>query len=157
MSHFNQILPQFPDESRVWVYVSNKAVDKVIQTEIQEKLHDFLSKWAAHGAALVADCAWINDFQLVIALNEAAAGASGCSIDSKTRFLRQIGADYSIDWYDRFSLIVNENGKDQVVLFHELNQFPNGMLYDNLVQRLGELRTNWPVKISESRYKQFVV
>ena len=151
-----QIFPQFPDGSRIWIYVSNQAIDSKVKNEIQVQLQDFLSKWAAHGTALIADCAWVNDFQLVIALNEKSAGASGCSIDSKTRFLRQLGIDYSIDWYDRFSLIVQDNGEDKVILFQELDQFPNALLYDNLIQKLGELRTNWPIQISESRYRNLV-
>lgn len=149
-------MEQFPDNSRIWVYTSNRPVSADDQQAMAAPIADFLEKWAAHGTQLAACGAWLNPYQLVIALDESVAGASGCSIDAQTRFMRQIGEEYAIDWFDRMSMIIEENDTIQRVSFFELADHPDAMLYDALVQRLGDLRGNWPVPVVESRYKHLV-
>lgn len=149
-------LPQFPDEARIWMYTSNRMVSESEQSQLTVEITAFLEQWAAHGTQLLAACAWLNEYQLVIALDESQAGASGCSIDSQTRFLRQLGEQHAIDWFNRMQLVLEIDGKRQLVSFFELSEFPDALLYDGLVQRLGDVRHNWPIKVGESRYSHLV-
>lgn len=150
------MLSNFPDSSRIWIYTSNRPVSGSDQDEIAKPVAEFLDQWAAHGTQLLAAAEWLNPYQMVVALNEEAAGASGCSIDAQTRFMRKIGEEYSIDWFDRMSMIISENGDLQRVSFFELADHPSALLYDGLAQRLGEIRGQWPVPMTESRYKHLV-
>lgn len=149
-------MDQFPDESRVWIYTSNRPVSESDQQEMAGPIAEFLEQWAAHGTQLAACGAWLNNYQLVIALDESVAGPSGCSIDAQTRFMRKIGEEYTIDWFDRMSMIIEENDQISRVSFFELAEHPQALLYDGLVQRLGDLRHKWPVPLTESRYKHLV-
>ena len=149
-------LDNFPDNSRIWIYTSNRAVSDSDQQEMAGPIADFLEKWAAHGTQLAAAGAWLNAYQLVIALDESVAGASGCSIDAQTRFMRSIGEEYSIDWFDRLSMIIEENGEVKRVSFFELADHPDALLFDSLVQRLGDVRGEWPVAMGKSRYGHIV-
>lgn len=151
-----KIPSQFPDNSRVWIYTSNRPVSETDQQEIAASLSAFLDEWAAHGTQLLAAGEWLNSFQVVVALNEDVAGASGCSIDAQMRFMRKIGEEYSIDWFDRMSMIVEANGELKRVSFFELAENPDALLFDGLAQRLGEIRKEWPVPVSKSRYKHLV-
>lgn len=147
------IAPQFPDESRVWIYTANRKVDKVDQEKMSTEINSFLDKWAAHGSPLLATSTWLNTYQLAVVLDENQAGASGCSIDSQTRFIRDLGAQFHVDWFDRLFTIINDNQELKRISFFDLGDFPNALLHDPLVQQLGELRTKWPIPMLESRYK----
>lgn len=149
-------LDQFPDNARVWIYTSNRAVSAQEQQEMAGPISEFLEKWAAHGTQLLAAGAWLNPYQMVVALDEEQAGASGCSIDAQTRFMRAMGEKHDIDWFNRLSLVVEENDEIKLVSFFELSEHPDALLYDSLVQRLGDLRGKWPVPMGESRYKHLV-
>jgi hypothetical protein len=150
------VLERFPDHSRIWIYTSNRPVSDSDQREMEKPVAEFLDQWAAHGNQLTAGAAWLNSYQMAVALDETAAGASGCSIDAQTRFMRKIGEEYSIDWFDRMSMIIEEDGEIRRVSFFELAEHPSALLYDGLVQRLSELRAKWPVPLTESRYKHLV-
>lgn len=146
-------LDKFPDNCRIWIYSSNRAVSEADQQEMTGPISEFLEKWAAHGTQLAAAVEWLNAYQLVIALDESVAGASGCSIDAQTRFMRVLGEQYAIDWFDRMAMIIEENGEIKRISFFELAEHPKALVYDSLVQRLGDLRSNWPILMKESRYK----
>jgi hypothetical protein len=149
-------LDQFPDNARIWIYTSNRAVSDREQAELATPIADFLSQWAAHGNPLMAAGAWLNSYQLVVALDESQAGASGCSIDSQTRFMRELGSHHNIDWFDRLSMVVERDGEIRLVSFFELSEYGDALLYDPLVQRLGDIRGNWPIPLTESRYKHLI-
>jgi hypothetical protein len=149
-------LDQFPDNARIWIYTSNRAVSDKEQAELSAPISDFLGQWAAHGNPLMAAGAWLNPYQLVVALDESQAGASGCSIDSQTRFMRELGTRHNIDWFDRLSMVVERDGEIRLVSFFELSEYRDALLYDPLVQRLGDIRGNWPVPLTESRYKHLI-
>lgn len=149
-------LDQFPDNARIWVYTSNRMISDQEQQELSGPINEFLQKWAAHGTQLLAAGAWLNPYQLVVALNEEQAGASGCSIDAQSRFLRRLGEQYNIDWFNRMQMVVEVEGTLELVSFFELSEHPEALLYDGLVQRLGEIRNNWPIPLNQSRYKHLV-
>jgi len=150
------ILDQFPDSSRIWIYTANRAVTDAEQRELAVPILAFLDQWAAHGTALKATGAWLNNYQLLIALDESQAGASGCSIDSQTRFLRDLGKQYQIDWFNRLSMVIEEDEEIKLISFNELSQHANALLFDSLVEKLGDVRENWPIAIQNSRYKQLL-
>ncbi|MEL6976420.1 MAG: ABC transporter ATPase, partial [Bacteroidota bacterium] len=70
-----------PDESRVWIYQSNRSFTEAEITEIKEGLAQFLTQWTAHGSELKAGFTIKYKRFIVIALDQSLAGASGCSID----------------------------------------------------------------------------
>ncbi len=43
-----------PEESRIWIYQSNRKFSDEEIVEIEEALKSFLENWAAHGAGLEA-------------------------------------------------------------------------------------------------------
>lgn len=149
-------IQQFPDDARIWIFTSDRMIAPDEQDLLKSGIEAFLQQWAAHGTQLYAACSWLNTYQLVIALDEEKAGASGCSIDALTRFMRETGAQHAIDWFNRLTMVVEDGGEVHLVSFFELGEHPEGKLFDPLVQRLGEIRSNWPVRISESRYKHLV-
>lgn len=84
-----------PDRARLWVFAADKPVAD--PTPLLSAVDAHLSQWAAHGVPLVCASDWRDDHFLAIAVDEAATGASGCSIDGLFRTIArlqsQLGAD----------------------------------------------------------------
>ncbi len=83
------------DRARLWVFAADKPVADA--TPLLDAVDAHLSQWAAHGVPLLCARDWHDDRFLAIAVDEAATGASGCSIDGLFRTIsgvqRQLGAD----------------------------------------------------------------
>jgi hypothetical protein len=84
-----------PDHARLWVFVADRAVTDA--TPLLDAVDAHLAQWAAHGVPLVCARDWRDQHFLAIAVDEAATGASGCSIDGLFRTIgraqAQVGAD----------------------------------------------------------------
>ena len=76
-----------PDDARVWVFGAESAVEGKASADLLEAVDRHLSSWKAHGAPLVCARDWRENRFLAVAVDEAATGASGCSIDGMFRVL----------------------------------------------------------------------
>ena len=87
--------PDLDDRARLWVFVADKPVADA--SPLLHAVDAHLAQWAAHGVPLLCARDWRDDHFLVIAVDEAATGASGCSIDGLFRTIGsvqpQLGAD----------------------------------------------------------------
>jgi hypothetical protein len=83
------------DRARLWVFAAGTPVSDA--TPLLDAVDTHLAQWAAHGVPLLCARDWRDDRFLVIAVDEAATGASGCSIDGLFRTIgrvqSQLGAD----------------------------------------------------------------
>ena len=78
------------EESRVWIYQSNRTLSPLEIIEIEDKIKDFLISWTAHGSDLQASFLIKYNRFIVISLNESFNIATGCSIDSSVRFIQDL-------------------------------------------------------------------
>lgn len=91
----------FDASSRLWFYVSDRALSSADQAVCRERLDDFLPRWTAHNRSLKAFGGVLFDRILAIAVDETQAGASGCGIDKSVHFVEELGAALGIDFFDR--------------------------------------------------------
>jgi hypothetical protein len=84
-----------PDTARAWVFAADASIAD--PSPLLAVVDAHLDQWAAHGVPLVCAREWSDDRFLVIGVDEAATGASGCSIDGLFRILSRtqvaLGAD----------------------------------------------------------------
>lgn len=147
------VFEHLPDNARVWLYQSNKALPLDTQENITKELQDFVASWAAHGSQLFGAAAAINERFLLVAVDEAKVPPSGCSIDSSVRFIKTLEKKYGIDLFSRINVFLLEEGKIMPLPYSELsNCNENVLVFDNLVQQLGEVRNNWPVALRTSNF-----
>lgn len=149
--NFNQSFPNFPDTSRVWIYSSNREITANEINFIQRNLAEFTQQWATHGKELVASAAVILNNFVVFVVDEKHLKASGCSIDSSVRFIKSIGSELKIDFFNRLSVLIENNGVLERINYNELKSFPDSILFDTTLQNLGDFRANFAIKLSESR------
>ena len=85
-------LTSLPDSARVWIFGANRPLAPAEREALLGDLRAFVDVWTAHGAALRAGVAWVEDRFAVVAVDEASAPASGCSIDAMSRRLGTLEA-----------------------------------------------------------------
>ncbi|MFT7344817.1 MAG: hypothetical protein ACI9XP_001406 [Lentimonas sp.] len=142
------IFSNFTDEARVWVYQADKILPKEYEGEIQQAITEFVAKWAAHGAKLTATGAKISDYHIAFCV-EGDVAASGCSIDSSVKFVKSLGEELNIDFFNRLKVLTEENGNTEIVDYDSLTKYSNRKIYNPLITNLGELRKNWLISIPE--------
>lgn len=81
-----------PDEARLWVFAAAAPVVGAAATATLAAVDDALENWKAHGMPLRCGRDWRDDRFLAVAADEAATGASGCSIDALFHRLAAIEA-----------------------------------------------------------------
>lgn len=76
------------DESRVWVFGAEPALDGERSTQLLALVDAFLGQWVAHGEPLTCGRDWREGRFLIIGVDQGAT-ASGCSIDGLYRKLAE--------------------------------------------------------------------
>jgi len=82
-------IDDLPDHARVWIFAAERPLSADEREMLLRDVDAFLDGWAAHGVPLRCGRDFRYDRFLVVAVDEAAAGVSGCSIDALTRKLRE--------------------------------------------------------------------
>ncbi|MDZ7629760.1 MAG: hypothetical protein U5K74_00020 [Gemmatimonadaceae bacterium] len=84
-----------PEHARLWVFAADRPVTD--PAPLLDAVDAHLSQWAAHGVPLRCARDWRDDRFLAIAVDEAATGASGCSIDGLFRTIARVQAQVGAD------------------------------------------------------------
>ena len=151
LPNFNQLFPQLPDTSRVWLYVSDRPFDATESNYIQDALSDFTqNKWATHGTKLMASGSVLMNQLVVLAVDEEVMNASGCSIDSSVRLMKQIGTELKVDFFNRLFVLISKESEIKRVHFQDLNQYADWKLLNPMVSSLEEVRNRFLIDVKES-------
>ena len=151
LPNFNQLFPQLPDTSRVWLYVSDRPFDATESNYIQDALSDFTqNKWATHGTKLMASGSVLMNQLVVLAVDEEVMNASGCSIDSSVRLMKQLGIELKVDFFNRLFVLISKESEIKRVHFQDLNQYADWKLLNPMVSSLEEVRNRFLIDVKES-------
>ncbi len=148
--------PQLASDSRVWVYQSNRPFSENEKDQLTEVFKVFVDSWAAHGSKLVADATIIGDYFVVLAVDEKTAMASGCSIDSSVKFIKTIGQQFNIDFFNRLKLVVQKENETKMISFSDLGQYEDWKIYNTLVNTIDLLNTSFLIPVNESELFKMV-
>ena len=81
---------QLPGDARLWIFAAERRLSDEEQEKLLGAVDAFLEQWKAHGAPLAAGRELREGRFLLVAVDESAAGASGCSIDAMVRVLAEL-------------------------------------------------------------------
>lgn len=138
--------------SKVWIYTSDRILSDEDQKVIADAMSLFLPQWAAHGNSLFGDYTVEHDRFLILAVDESQAGASGCSIDTSVRFIKDLGAKLNVDFFNRLNMVIEENNAFNTVHVSELKNYPEASVFNPMITKLADLRENWKVKVADSPF-----
>jgi hypothetical protein len=151
------------ENSRLWIYQTSRALNEQEELTIAETLKAFCDQWAAHGSGLKTSFRIDHHRFILLAVDEQVAGASGCSIDSSVRVLKELEQKLNLDFFDR-SEIAFWNGNE--VVTHPLTQlknlFADGRLnhdsetFNTLAATLGDWNENPRMSVANSWLKRYL-
>src|SRR5947207_15798844 len=81
---------QLPADARLWIFPSSRPLSGDEQRRVLAEADALLDQWMAHGVPLSAAREIRHNQFILIAVNERAAGVSGCSIDALVRKLVEL-------------------------------------------------------------------
>ena len=152
---------QFSENSRVWIYQSNRELSADQSVQLQNQLNVFAQNWTAHNNQLKATAIIQYNRFIILVVDENQAGASGCSIDKSVRFMKNLENEYQINLFDRFNLAYRDGDRITSVSRNEFEELikkgtitEDTIVFNNLVQTLAELQTKWEVPLKDSWHIQ---
>lgn len=149
-----------PTHARVWIYQADRALTNTEQDIISQVLKAFTEQWAVHGQPMDTSFEIRYNRFILLAANDQ---ASGCSIDSSVRVIKEIGEQIGVDFFNRqqvcfksgeeiFSLplaglkesLANERWNARVYVFN------------NLVDTKAAVEENWLQQAGNSWLKRYL-
>lgn len=150
-------LEQMASTSRLWIFQSSKKISGELFSHISERLDSFLSSWAAHGSELFSGFDIRHDRFIIIAVDEALAPATGCSIDGMMAVIQELDQSYNLDLLNRMKVAYRQGDE---VRESDMNSFRemlvNGSanaetkVFNNILGTLGQMEGEWEVPVSKS-------
>ena len=150
-------IKNMPPDSKVWVYQSNrKLTDLEVETITNSGLA-FIEQWAAHGASLKASFDVLYNRFIILSVDEKQAMASGCSIDSSIRFIKEIEKLLNINLFDRLQVAYRSGNE---IISCSLSEFEklaeassvneSTIVFNNMVTSKADFDTKWEVPLNQS-------
>jgi hypothetical protein len=159
-----EVLQNYPANARVWIYQSNRNLLPHEVEAIQNAGNNFVAEWNAHGAAMKSAFLILYNRFLVLVADESAVKASGCSIDSSVRLIRQVEQAFGIQLLDRLNLAYRNSSGEVCSL--QMDEFRkkietgeitgDTIVFNNLAETVGQMKTEWEVAASKSWHKQLL-
>ncbi|MGI4885066.1 MAG: hypothetical protein ACRYFR_08925 [Janthinobacterium lividum] len=147
----NVTFAALPPTARVWIYQANRPLTDAELATAGSHLAQFATAWTSHGGALRAAVEFRHRQFLVIGLDEAVAGASGCSIDASVRFVHELETALGLSLLDKAHLafagpagldLLERRALKAAVAAGTLG--PDTPYFDNTVATKAELEARWP-------------
>lgn len=151
-----------PEESRIWIYQSNRKFSDQEVAEIEKEVQEFLTNWSAHGTPLEASYQIKYNRFIILAVNQEVQAASGCSIDASVYFIQDLEKKYQVDLLDKMNVtyksgdfIAHKSLIDFKKMAKEKAVTAKTIVFNNLVNTIEELNENWEIPAEESWHSRF--
>ena len=150
-------LTQMDGGSRVWIFQSSKELTGQLASEIKNALNSFLEQWAAHGQPLFSGFEIRHERFIVVSVDEAQAGATGCSIDSMMKVIQEVDASHGLNLLDRMKIAYRLDGNIVEESVHGFTEHlkegrinADTIVFNNVISTLGDLESKWEVPAGDS-------
>jgi len=152
-----------PDDSRIWIYQSNRDFNESEIGIINDKTTSFLDNWQAHGKDLECSYSIIDKRFIIIAVNESFNPIGGCSIDFSLQLIKDISNTIGIDLLNR--LLVNlkiDNRLESLSLSDLKNKIKDGgfspetIIFNTAINSKSELLNNFEIEVKSSWLSKFI-
>ena len=155
---FHSLIPRdFNDNSRVWVYQSNRVFTQAEALQIEELLKNFSRDWKSHGTPVKGFANLFFGQFIILMADETAMGVSGCSTDSSVRFIKNIEQDFQVELFDRLMLAFLIQERIQLLPLSQIsNYLEDGLIntdtlyFNNTILTKKELLDHWIIPVKES-------
>ena len=157
-SNYQKFIPtDFNENSRVWIYQSNRVFSISEALQIEPILENFITNWKSHGTPVKGFANLLFGQFIIFMADESQCNVGGCSTDSSVRIVKQIEQEFKVDMFNRQNLAFILKDKVQILPMTQMkyaleNKFIDieTLFFNNLVATKKELETNWIIPIKDS-------
>ncbi len=110
---------QLPPLSRIWVYQAERKFSSKEINMIQDELRQFCDGWNTHGNLMPTSFQIMENQIIILGVDESNLGASGCSIDSSVRTLRQLEKTLDVNLTDQ-GKVSSKKHEGEVIVYPAL-------------------------------------
>ena len=146
-----------PPQARVWIYQASRPLTEEEIMPLLPRLAAFAEEWTSHGQQLAASAQWLHRQFLVIGLDEAVAGASGCSIDASVRFVQELEQRLGVLLLEKSRMAFLVKGELRQLTRRELRaaiaagEVQHDTLYfNNTLTTKAQLADQWPAPAGQT-------
>jgi len=158
----NSTFNDLSEDSRIWIYQSNKELNNDQVSEISSELNEFLKTWNTHGKPI--SCSYqVKYNRFIIIAAENTLEISGCSIDSSVAFIQSLEAKYSIVLLDKMDVAYRNNKTIDIISLKDFKQMVKNksitsttVVFNNLVSNISEFNSNWETTVEDSWHGRFL-
>ena len=131
------------DDSRIWVYASDKRLTIDQQHYILDSISNHVKDWKSHQKPLKAAVTILENYFIIVALDESYQKASGCSIDTLQKNTQDIEKELNISILGRLNVYVIKKGEiESIPLFKLKDSVDHDTLfYDLTINYKKEIET----------------
>lgn len=155
---YKELLPDdFNNNSRVWIYQSNRSFSLHEAFQIEDILKAFVTNWHSHGTPVTGYANLFFGQFIVLVADETKSGVSGCSTDSSVRMIKDIEQLFNVNMFDRLLLGFIVKERVQMVPMAQLsyaleNNFiePSTLYFNNTVTDFEQFKEKWLIPLKES-------
>ncbi|WP_417800373.1 ABC transporter ATPase [Tenacibaculum sp.] len=155
---------KLPQNSRVWVYQSDREFTQEEIEFISAKALLFIDNWTRHGDDLKGSFAIKYNQFLVLAVDEGFNNVSGCSIDASVRFIQELEKELELDLMDKMNISFKDGDNINIVKLPEFQNFAKEqkitaqtVVFNNMVNTKEEFEKKWEVPANDSWHARFLV
>ena len=155
-------IENLPEESKVWIYQSNRKFSDEEIVDIDQQLKLFVHNWSAHSTSLEASFVIKYNRFIIIAVNQEVQVATGCAIDASVQFIQDLEKKYSVDLLDKMNVTFKQG---EYITFKTLIEFKklakdksvseNTIVFNNLVNSIEEFNESWEIAAVDSWHGRF--
>jgi hypothetical protein len=149
--------------SRIWIYQTDRELSEKESNVVAYTLKNALQDWAAHGAPLVGSFTIEFKRFIIIALDPSHNEASGCSIDSSTKWLKELGQQLNIDFFDRSQAYLEGKEIKTFNIFQAKKSVESGLItentlvFNNNLPELASLLSQWKIPASKTYLAKYFI
>lgn len=155
---------QLPNNSRVWVYQSDRMFTSDEIDFISKNAEVFVNQWTRHGSNLKGSFTIKYNQFLVLAVDEGFNNVSGCSIDASVHFVQDLEKELQVDMMDKMNISFKVNDHINVVKMKTFKEFAEQqkinaetVVFNNMVATKQELENSWEIPAEQSWHKRYLV
>ncbi len=147
---------------KVWVYVSDKPMTGEMLEKIKSAGNAFIQSWKAHDVPLTAAFEVVLERFIIVRVDEAQYGASGCSIDKLLRLIKHLETEHGIQLLNRLLVayaseegvnVVHSSKISELLANGKLN--PETLVYDTSVSDSVQLAV-WKKPLKDTWLKKYL-
>ena len=153
-----------PNNSRVWIYQSDREFTAKEIEFISARAEDFINQWTRHGDDLKGSFTFKYNQFLVLAVDESFNTISGCSIDSSVRFIQALEKELQLKLMNKMNITFKDNDHINLVKLADFQRYAKEqkvtletIVFNNMVATKEDFENKWEVPARESWHKRFLV